>query len=980
MRESNKKQLNVLFGVLICVFVAIAAAVSLAGIAPASASSSAIVVGDGSEEQNGIPSSAIVIGDGSEGESVSGASDTLVLPQGASVTIKYGQELPKEIRCGSASNPGATITAQITWPADLLNASTSDRRPTAVGAAGIKTVTLTSSGYENSTAQLRLIIEKANFNAPANWDLDFIYGETLPTSVDGWVNENITDVTDPTIIEQFTVWGTVKWDHAPTITVEEAGTSGITLSYVVSPSGGKAYTDSYNLNQSKTAKVTVQPLVLANGILNKATTATLTYVYSTKFSVVSAAVQSFLRAEMAGNAAIPQSVAAIIASNLKVKPDGSEYGANSLLNVKLDGGNIVPYSATVEITTPSVVFADGAKIIPNLTVDIIIEKLTLGTAQVKTVHHGVYDGTPQPATFDFAINKFTGDEVGLTAGYTVAYFQNNKPIETLAPVKVGLYQAVIRINDANYATPEQGLQVDYYVTKNPNPASFLSQATYEGETASQIYSAIGVVQVDFKFAGHIPAPAFPDTDAFKAHGFNVTYTIADAATGLTVAEILNVGQYLVRFKFTSPNVEDYTVELIYEVVYEDDNASENGLNVVLKKLFTTAQVNEEKLILEYSGKEYTVLDFTASEKAYLDRYNISVNIVLAYPDKPIKEIGEYVATFEIQSLNHINMLPKTMTVEIVKKTVVISDAQIPYRFDAIYKKPIPSVSTGLAGISASAYIVSITNANGKEEDTKLGVVNAGTYTFTYALNANEYVKTATPTVDVKVVINKASKAELEALIRKYVVFNNKERIDATSTFFAPQVLSGITELEKYGISLPNDPAPFNPSENDYVNVDFVFVTANYDVDIDGEFTYRLRYDVAEEENAWIILVVVGGLVALVAAAYVLSFVGKRKPLAAGVRPTDRTPTIYNKPTYKPDSPGPKPVKEKKEKPVKEPKEKAPKPAAKPAAPAAAPQQPAKKPAAKPQEKGALDLMSNMKMGNSREIGKFSDTKVFKDRK
>jgi hypothetical protein len=947
MRESNKKQLNVLFSVLICVFCVIAAAVSLLG-----------------GGYSGAPSSAIVIEDGSEEGNVSGTSATLTLPEKVSIT--YGDPLPLTITCFSSA--GGTVEASIVWSASLA------AKPS-VSDTGNKIVTVSYSGHDTLTgATLRLEVSKAALVLDGDWlnGYEMTYGDALPTYIGDAVNKNVEDnyFDDK---EQFRVPVTLAWNHVGLVTVEEMGEEGyIEIGYSMSATGGKQYTENYSVT-SGTMKIKVNKLVLSSDSFSGEATAT--EAYSTQFSKITTSISAQIRAIMS-ETDISAQVAKTIVDSLKFKVEGKYYNSTDLLPVlfEQDGLTLKSYNAVAELTTKSVGFSDESGNLPNFTISIMIGKMTLGSAQVKTVKHGIYNGTPKPASFTFAINKFTKDEVELYSDYALEYYQNNvliaKSADGTAPVNVGIYSVKIFIDNPNYVTPSMGITVEYRITKNQNAEDFLEGVTYQGMTVQEIYNGKGVILVPFQFDGYTPKPEMPNTSEFKAHAFDCSYVILDGGRS-----VLNVGRYTVRFLFHSPNVADYMIDLVYEVYYIDANDADNGLDKVLDILLTKEQQEQGELVLEYSGNEYTTFDFLTRHKTYLDKYGIDTNMVLAYPN-PVKEIGTYAATFELQSINHSAFEPITLNIRVIKKIVVIPNERVNLKFDAMTKTPIPQVSTGLNGIYASVSIVSITDAEGNDYTTS-GVVNAGSYTFVYKLNENKYVQTETETVAVNVIIAKASKATLEKLIQTLVVFNNKERIDAKAGIFAPQADDG-GKLAKYGVALTGTPDPF-ATNTDFVNVTFVFETANYDV-VDGIFEYNLRYDVAEEANYGWIIAVVGGLVALVALAYVLTSVGKKKVLAAGVRPYEKTPTIYDKPTYKPDSPGPKPVKEKKEKPVKEPKApKLPKPAPAPKTAAAPKPAPAPQKAA-PAQKNQLDLMSNMKMGNSREIGKFSDTKVFKDRK
>jgi hypothetical protein len=1005
MRESNKKQLNILFSVLICVFGAVGiATVSLLGGGFEGALSSAIVISDDSEggsASDGLTSSAIDVSDGSEGGSVSGTSAILVLPD---VVLTYGEVIPET---ASATVDGNSVTVNIDWSGAL------DKRP-GVGVQKDQSVTVTYNSNTWSGYTAHLIVNPAELNSPASFGenqeagvLELTYGTPLPTSIYGWTIKNEEIAGNGVLKEdsKFKVWCNVTWDWDATriVSVEDMQNGYRNISYTASVSAAMGISNNYVKNQTGTIRVKVNPLVLDNPVGDTGISSTLEHIYSTDVATIAKEIQTLLRANLTGKENVSAIVLNKIVGNLKFYIEKDEVVLTTIWDAKESA-----YALTVKVDSSSVRFKKGegdTDFIPNVNPKVKINQMTLGTAQIKTVLHPVYDGTPKPVkdeTIIFASNKGIADkEKTLTVtNLIVEYLQNNKPLGSgVVPTQVGLYQVKIFVNDTNYITPKEGMQVDYYITKNPDASTFLTDVKYDGKTYANIFvdeGNIGRIEVPFSFDGYTPKIDLP-TIGFEIHRFNtVTYTVVDRGTGNGVAQILNAGQYDVTFKFTSPNFDDYTLTVIYEVTPVSVNDDKAGFDVIKNQLFTKDEQTNQRLILEYSGEEYTTFNFMTKNQDWLKKYNIDINVILADSGVPIKNIGAYVATFQIQSLNHDVEVPQQFTIEVVKKEVVIPTTQISLKFDATPKKPIPNVTTGLNGVYASAYIASIFY-NGQElENAKDGVINAGTYTFRYKLNPHEFVYTVSEYTDVTVIVAKATKTTLENLIKQVVVFNNRMRIDTKEyETFAPKA-DGLENLTKYGVSLVRDLGEleletgtgdslyyfdgltFETEAGGYRYVTFVFSTDNYDV-LNGKFEYQIRYDMPEDSDALIVIFsVIGGLVAIVVAAYVLSFVGKRKALAAGVRPSDRAPTIYDKPTYKPDSPGPRPVKEK---PVKEPK--APK-APKPPKPVVAPKAVgAPKPApqkSEPKAKNSLDLMSNMKMGNSREIGKFSDTKVFKDKK
>jgi hypothetical protein len=941
MRESNKKQLNVLLCVLICVFGAVGVfAVSV------------------SNKQIGEPSAAIAVQDDSEGGSVTGASAALV-PLESKITLYYGQKLPDKIACVGGG------TADVTWPYTL------NRRPT-TGEFGAKNVTLTR-GADSNQASIYLEVLPGPFTlGQLNFTTEF--GTALPSSVANCKNYyayqdegNLSDEEK----SRFQFTASIKWKNATPSVEDMGGAASMKMEYSASAAGGKAYSENH-ITMTGEADVTVTPL-----IIDVRTQIVSTHPYMTPYAEIFSNFANKIKSDLFSLDTVIKNK---VASGLTfVHKNGDTIDTDRYFDVSGD-----PYELAAKLTTPSVLFSNGSgggsQVSSLCTISLTITKRTIGSGNVKTVHHQTYTGKPREATFTFAFDKNTKNERTFDPYYTVTYYANasDGSLMSAAPVTVGVYRAKIEINDPNYIVPGGAINVDYRIEKAKNMLDFIEDVTYEGSTNIDInVNGTGSVRLPFEMNGITPKVGLDGVTfngkSLAEHG--ITYTVSykmsnETGTEFTaVNSLLVAGTYTVTFTFSSPNIESAGVDIDYEISFVDALDPNNGLDKILDSIEELQEIIAAKtLTLEYSGKALTGFDFLTNN-AELKKYKIVCNVVNAYDDRPILDIGAYAVTFEPQSPSHTPYEPITLSLNIVKKTIQIPTAAVKFKFDASEKKHIPAVSTGIAGVSAAAKIVSITDDKGGSYDIEKGVKSAGNYKFEYALVDNALVKAENVTVDV--IIEKASKAELETLIRRTVVFNNKAIIDPKKTETFTPAAAGTEALIAYGVEYRGIPAPFSTNE-DFKTVQFGFFTENYDMQGDV-FNYSVRYDMLQESNAWVIFVVVGVLAALVAASYLASFIGKRKPVAAGVRPYDRTPTIYQTPKYKPDSPGPKPPKEKKEKLSKEEKEKL-------KAAAAAPK-PEPKPVKKEvRTKNPLDLMSNMKMGTSKEIGKFSNTDIYQDSK
>jgi hypothetical protein len=603
-----------------------------------------------------------------------------------------------------------------------------------------------------------------------------------------------------------------------------------------------------------------------------------------------------------------------IADGLVFKLDGNSYDASSVPEVKWKDGEVAAYTGSITLDG-SVVTFDGENS-PSYDIKITVTQYGLTQSNIGAVSNGIYDGTPKTAVISFVLNKDAANETPIAdiqeSDYNIAYTDATTG-DSKDPVYVGKYRAKIEsIDSLNYKL-ESVLTVNYEIVRgsgvDAGAAVTASGFTYNGKTFAESNGYIGA---KFSIAGTKPEIELTD----NAHGFKASVSsyqiLEDEAISPIAGNIFyNVGSYNVDVLFTSPNYDDFTLELIYEIeaVAAEDVFSED----IIKDLgIFDLSGGTPKIILEYTGSEYektntsgaqwqsdAILAAAVSNNFDFGKYNVKSTVNL--PNGTVlRDIGEYDAAIVFESSNFIGFVTvRDAVVEIVKKTVHIPTTAISVKFNGDAQIRYPAVSTGIAGVFASVEVVSIKD---KTQAEVTEMINAGTYTVVYKLMENEFVQAQE--AEVRFTVSKGTKEDLEALIRENVTFNNLEResYDGENAF-APTLLTNTLD-PKYGIVFEG--VEYNADElngNKDVYVIFKFKAENYSVAIPYE--YKVLYEGGESSDGWVIFVVIGAVLLLGGGGYTaVYFVRRRRPVRVAASPLRKSAPVYARPKHKPASKGP----------------------------------------------------------------------------
>jgi hypothetical protein len=930
------------------------------------------------------------------------------------MTLNYGERTPRGLIFKGLD--GKDIEVILTWSIAMGDMPTYSM----TGQQKI-IITPTDPNYETKSITIKLTVLKANMLLPKetvgglihNDTMTITYGSELPTLLGNFINANNTDLL---------VNGELDWKLTGDNAYLKVGS--YEKEVVVTAIGETSKAQSYQ-QATLRIKIEVVPFVIENF---SAAFVGKEYTYRTTYATIKKAIEASIKEKLPTGT--PKLVLTEISDKIAIFVGVVEdrnyhysfYEDNDMLDVLWEndivGGTVLPYYGSAYFSSTNVIFKttatdpDTRHAVPNFTANFKITRLTLrdNHVAVNGVRSTVYNGYAQAAEMDFSLNRgatipelFTVDEKNIT--YYIGGFSQGNPL-TEAPNQAGIYFITVRINSSNYITDAAGINVKYEIKKSDDILTYIYGLELNGEMPNLNGDGTGEIILPFSYSGNAPkVTAEPLRNEYHK------FLIRDSVVGNK--QIINEGTYPVVFTITSPNFNgtltlniDY---IITKVAADDENG---GIGTILDKIFVGG-----KATVEYTGKTLTADEAVKlAIGVYIEGYGLVFDAAVT-AGGDIFELGNYPLTMSISSSNHVgDFNAGALSIEVVPRKVTISNQNISIKFDGNEKTPIPAVNTGIEGLTATLEIVSIHSLDLDEGVSAARVV--GEYLFTYRLSPDPHLSSEEQHVYVS--ITKASQRDLADLVRAYVDFNNDEKhIYSEDSELTPAMISHIDA--KYGITFEGIIIEDSKGETDLTSlkdkgnyiVYFLFASPNYDLTGDV-YRYQLNYSVDSPTNVWLILAILASAAALILIGYFgFKLLKKLRPAGEGVLPTERPPTIYPDPRYKPDArpkqakavkekavKEPKAVKEKpvkepkpekepkpiKEKPVKEPKPvkeapvKAPKPvkeAPVKTVPKPAPQPP--KATAPPPPSNPIDFLMNMKVASNSQLGEAKKTNIYHDR-
>jgi hypothetical protein len=774
---------------------------------------------------------------------------------GGSVSGASATDFTYNLVYGAARPSAETYLAKpgtLTWPSEVAAI------PTVANSGEYNNVRFVSEDATvDAIVTVQLTVSRADFTPPAILTLN--YGDLKQSVIS---LKNATHTTE-------TVDCNILWPSLPDyLAVSDSGNYYLTFTNT---------NPNYNASVSGNVNVTVSPYSITASKFSLEFDGK--YSYLTSYADIEAAIKEEIRISLNKISGLPNQIKTELLAGVTILVDGVIYGGAAYVPVKWNGSDIESYEITATLYTNNVSFG-GSSNLPNVDAQFTIERFVIRAANISDIQEDVFDGSAQTTeiTFTSSQGAFIPNSVGIT------YTYNGVGIES--PTLAGTYRAKIVVNEENFVTEYTGIEVDYIIRKAP--ASDIEALAIEIEY-NNWYQEDGILTLQFTYSSNTPVIT-DTTRSFNNDLYDLTWKISVENN----QEIVNVGQYNVTFIFSSPNYEGtFTYLLIYDIVAVSAYNPAGGIFTVMDYIFPV-----DVLVLEYSGAEYTAQDIVEILSDFnFAKYNLSYTTTLYNVSglSIIKNIDSYIIYFEFASTNHLAAPVYTgvhhVDVTVVKRNVKIPKDIISVKFDGDVKAPIPAVSTGIVGMPAELEIVKITRDGIVLENA----ITAGEYKFTYAVKGivgNEYMYAEE--TEVTVIIARASQAELVALIKQYVKFNNTGKI--TDKNFRPEIISNDLDA-KYGISFISN-SPENLKDIKDYNVVFTFASDNYLI-TNGILEYTVNYALDPTTNWALVGAIAGGVVGLIGIIYlVFFFIGRARRDLPPIRPENKKPTISGKPQYK----------------------------------------------------------------------------------